>query len=125
MCQHQSKFAKTCLLSEYLNQEEGTASFPGELRKLLRNKFFEKEVLALQKCIAAGAVVRTPGVDWQRSDVEVRDDILHLCSAEEGAEGTRTSGAELAGVRTPAKRTIDQVVASTSTCGACSKAARA
>ena len=113
---------------------------------------------ALQSCIAAGAVVRTPGVDWQRADLEVRDAILHLFSAEEGAEGTRTSvadrqlrgnmvpspplakesqeecvnckalaeqlaaarennknlEAELAGLRRPAKRTIDQVVASSS-----------
>ena len=113
---------------------------------------------ALQSCIAAGAVVRTPGVDWQRADLEVRDAILHLFSAEEGAEGTCASvadrqlrgnmvpspplakesqeecvnckalaeqlavereknknlEAELAGLRRPATRTIDQVVASSS-----------
>ena len=78
------QFCKDRSLSDYLNQEQGTASFPEELRKLLRNKFFEKEVAALQSCIAAGAVVRTPGVDWQRADLEVRDAILHLFSAEEG-----------------------------------------
>ena len=117
---------------------------------------------ALQTCIAAGAVVRTPGVDWQRADLEVRDAILHVFSAEEGAEGTRASvadrqlrgnmvpspplakesqeecvnckalaeqlaaereknknlEAELAGLRRPAKRTVDQVVASSSAdCG--------
>ena len=148
------QFCKDRSLSDYLNQEQGTASFPEELRKLLRNKFFEIEVAALQSCIAAGAVVRTPGVDWQRADLEVRDAILRLFSAEEGAEGTRTSvadrqlrgnmvpspplakesqeecvnckalaeqlavereknknlEAELAGLRRPAKRTIDQVV---------------
>ena len=144
------QFCKDRSLSDYLNQEQDTASFPEELRKLLRNKFFEKEVAALQSCIAAGAVVR--------ADLEVRGAILHLFSAEEGAEGTRTSvadrqlrgnmvpspplakesqeecvnckalaeqlaaareknknlEAELAGLRRPAKRTIDQVVASSS-----------
>ena len=94
MCQQQSNFAKDRSLSDYLNQEQGTASFPKELWKLLRNKFFEKEVAALQSCIAAGAVVRTPGVDWQRADLEVRDCILHLFSAEEGAQGKRTSVAD-------------------------------
>ena len=62
------QFCKDRSLSDYLNQEQGTASFPEELRKLLRNKFFDHEVVVLQSCIAAGAVVRTPGVDWQRAD---------------------------------------------------------
>ena len=58
------QFCKDRSLSDYLNQEQGTASFLEALQKLLRNKFFEKEVAALQSCIAAGAVVRTPGVEW-------------------------------------------------------------